>query len=144
MCAQRTMVPRREKPSYQSSGAPSRLIRSACLHKGQERLAFHLQMDNNIACFYVRKMGSPKLSEQACRLWQWCLQRNITLSAEYLPGTNNWIADRESHQVQTSAEWKSVQECVLIPCTMPGGFVCLTAEPSAREIRELEPNTRSY
>ena len=49
---------------------------------------------------------SSILMEQACHLWQWCLQRGITLSAEYLPGVNNQVADRESRLVQTSAEWK--------------------------------------
>ena len=67
-------------------------------------------MDNSTTCFYVSKMGgtrSPNLMEESCRLWRWwCLQRDITLSVEYLPGTSNWVADRESCQVQTSAEWK--------------------------------------
>ena len=32
-------------------------------------------------------------------LWTWCLERGLTLSAEYLPGVLNINADRESsHQ----------------------------------------------
>jgi len=67
-----------------------------------------LRMDNTTAVAYVNKMGgthSPSLSLQACQLWQWCLQRGINLSAEHLPGNLNTMADRESRQRETSAEW---------------------------------------
>lgn len=48
---------------------------------------------------------SPSLSLQACQLWQWCLQRGILLAAEHLPGASNTVADQESRQVESSAEW---------------------------------------
>ena len=57
--------------------------------KDKKDLHVHLRMGDNTACFYVGKIGGlvpPRLSEQAC--W-WCLQRNIILSVEYLPGTCN-------------------------------------------------------
>jgi len=66
-------------------------------------------MDNQTAVAYVNKMGSthsPALMHQACELWQWCLLRGITLSAEYLPGSQNKVADEESRAVWTSAEWR--------------------------------------
>ena len=37
---------------------------------------------------------------------QWCLERNLYLSAEYLPGVNNCVADRESRVIQSSLEWQ--------------------------------------
>ena len=74
----------------------------------QRDIHLHLKMDNKTAVFYINKMGGTKstaLSHSACLLWQWCLQRGITLSAEYLPGKNNVIADQESRSLLSSAEW---------------------------------------
>ena len=69
----------------------------------------HLRMDNRTAVSYVHHMGgtrSPALSRLATQLWQWCLERNISLTAEHLPGTDNYIADEESRTIQSSAEWQ--------------------------------------
>ena len=69
----------------------------------------HLRMDNQTAVCYINHMGgtrSTTLSHTACRLWEWCLERGVTLSAEYLPGSCNVVADRESLTLQSSAEWK--------------------------------------
>ena len=49
----------------------------------------------------------------ACLFWDWCLQRGITLSASHLPGLNNVIADQESREIQTSAEWMLHKELFL-------------------------------
>jgi len=62
-----------------------------------------LQMDNCSVIFYANNMLSthlPILSLLAYHLWQWCLQRGITLSAKHLPGIMNTIADQESNQVE--------------------------------------------
>ena len=61
-----------------------------------------------MAICYINRMGGTRshiLSHTACQLWQWCLQRGITLSAEHLPGESNLTADRESRTLQSSAEW---------------------------------------
>jgi len=66
-----------------------------------------LRMDKT-AIFYINRMGgtrSSNLSQAACELWQWCLQRGITLSAEHIPGSSNTVADQESRTLQSSAEW---------------------------------------
>jgi len=82
-------------------------------------------MDNQTAVSYVNRMGgthSFPLMQEACLLWKWCLERGITLSAEYLPGLENTVADQESRLIQTSAEWKlhpetfSLVQQVLGPC----------------------------
>ena len=40
------------------------------------------------------------------KLWQWALNRKITLSAEHLPGSMNAIADHESRiSDNTDGEW---------------------------------------
>lgn len=68
-----------------------------------------LRMDNQSAVAYINHMGGTRsqgLSHFTRELWSWCLQRGITLSAEYLPGNQNQGADRESRTVHTSGEWK--------------------------------------
>jgi len=81
--------------------------------KSQENAHIRLRMDNRTAVFYVNHMGgtrSPQMSRLAIQLWQWCLRKNLSLSAEYLPGTDNCIADQESRRTHTSAEWKLKQD----------------------------------
>ena len=68
-----------------------------------------LKMDNSTAVFYVNRMGgthSTVLSNLAIQLWQWCLARNVSLSAEHLPGVDNCIADEESRTIQSAVEWQ--------------------------------------
>ena len=68
-----------------------------------------LKMDNRTAVFYVNRMGgthSQALSNLAIRLWQWCLEKNLVLSAEHLPGIDNHVADEESRTIHPAAEWK--------------------------------------
>ena len=62
----------------------------------RRNIHMHLKMDNKTAIFYINKMGGTRshlLAHTACQLWQWCLQRGITLSAKHLPGSSNIIAD---------------------------------------------------
>ena len=37
-------------------------------------------------------------------LWMWCLNRNIRLSVQYLPGKENTIADEESRVMKDSSD----------------------------------------
>ena len=80
--------------------------------KNKQNVKVHLRMDNRTAVFYVNRMGgtrSPVMSRLATLLWQWCLERNLSLSAEYLPGVDNCVADRESRVIHSSAEWQPHQ-----------------------------------
>ena len=75
-------------------------------------------MDNRTAVFYVSRMGrthSPVICGLVIRLWQWCLDMNLFLSAEYLPGVDNRVADRESRAIQSSAEWQLYKPDYIIP-----------------------------
>ena len=77
--------------------------------KDKRNIHILLKMDNSIAVFYVNRMGdthSTVLSNLAIHLWQWCLERNVSLSAEHLPGVDNCIADKESRTIQSAAEWQ--------------------------------------
>jgi len=77
--------------------------------KDQQGIHVHLRMDNTSALAYIRRMGgtrSQNLMRVTCEMWDWCLQKGITLSGSHLPGISNQTADWESREVQTSAEWK--------------------------------------
>ena len=68
-----------------------------------------LRMDNTTAVAHVNNKGgthSPCLLTLTLELWQWCLERNIMISAQHVPGRLNTIADSESRVFNDSSEWK--------------------------------------
>ena len=86
--------------------------------KDKQNIQVHLRMDNRTAVFYVSLMGgtrSPVICGLVIRLWQWCLETNLSLSAEYLPGVDSRVADRESRAIQSSAEWQLYKPDYIIP-----------------------------
>jgi len=71
--------------------------------------AIHIRMDNIVAITYLLKMGSTKNQEMTIiskEIWNYLMSREITITAEYLPGKLNIEADRESRQVNDSSKWK--------------------------------------
>ena len=67
-----------------------------------------LKLDNTTAVACINTMAStkPQLMSLTANLWQWALNRKITLSAEHLPGSMNTIADHESRiSDNTDGEW---------------------------------------
>ena len=76
----------------------------------------HVQVktDNTTAKSYINAMGgikSPECNMLAKKIWQWCIDRNIWLSAAYTPGSEN-PADFESRNYKENTEWK-IDENVL-------------------------------
>ena len=68
-----------------------------------------LRMDNTTAVAHVNNKGgthSPCLLTLTLELWQWCLERNIMISAQHVPSRLNTIADSESRVFNDSSEWK--------------------------------------
>ena len=68
-----------------------------------------MRLDNRTAIAYLNRMGGPSYSplcQLAIDIWNWCLARQITLHAEYLPGTENTRADWESRHHHDSSNWK--------------------------------------
>lgn len=71
----------------------------------------HLQVfsDNVTAVAYINDMGgitSPLLDSVAIDIWNWCLERNVFISANFLQGSKNVQADYFSrHFSSDSAEW---------------------------------------
>ena len=61
------------------------------------------RLDNVTAVTYINQKGgtaSSLLCQLAITIWNWCITRNISLTAEHLPGHLNTIADHESRTVQ--------------------------------------------
>ena len=83
--------------------------------KNQSNLAVKLRLDNTTAVPYVNNQGgtrSPSLTLLTLELWNWCLQRNILITAEDLPGVSNVLADRESRTFIDSSDWKLQPEII--------------------------------
>ena len=56
-----------------------------------------------------KQMGGPTsvvLSGLAFDLWQWCLERSITVEAPHLPGRLNIVADFESRARPDTSDWQ--------------------------------------
>ena len=67
--------------------------------KDQKGISVLLQLDNQTAVAYINNLGgtvSPQLTDLAKALWLWALSRDLVLSAEYIPGATNCVADVES------------------------------------------------
>ena len=79
-----------------------------CFFRDQSNVHVKLLMDNTTAVQTVNKMGSCKSIEcdDVVRLiWDFALDRNIWLSASYIPGILNVEADEESRKSETRTEW---------------------------------------
>ena len=67
-----------------------------------------IQTDNKTAMTYINKMGgtvSSLCNQIVLDLWDWCLKRDISMKAEFIPGKENVIADWESRHHQDSSSW---------------------------------------
>jgi hypothetical protein len=64
--------------------------------KHQPNLSVKLRLDNTTAIAYINNRGtrSPSLTSLTLELWYWCLQQNILITAEHLPGVLNVQADK--------------------------------------------------
>lgn len=67
-----------------------------------------LRVDNRTAIAYINQKGgthSKPLSDMACKLWSWCLERNMTVQAEHIAGVENTRADLESRVFHDPCDW---------------------------------------
>ena len=68
-----------------------------------------LLIDNRTAIAYLNHKGgtaSKELSKLAVEIWEWCLQRNLTIHAEHIHGKLNNRADSESRRNLDSSDWR--------------------------------------
>lgn len=70
----------------------------------------HVQImcDNTTAISYINKMGgiqSVDCDELSRSIWLWCKSRNILVSAAFIPGRDNKVADEKSRKFSDNTEW---------------------------------------
>ena len=79
-----------------------------CFAKHIKGLTIQLKLDNVTAVTYINKLGgthSPVLCQLALTIWDWCIQRDIFLLAEHLPGKDNVAADQELRSMKDRCDW---------------------------------------
>ena len=67
-----------------------------------------LLLDNQTAVAYINNLGgtvSAQATILARELWMWCLERDILLTAQHLPGKENIRADTESRVMKDRSDW---------------------------------------
>ena len=82
----------------------------ALLHLAADARGIHIQLklDNLTAVAYINKMGgthSPECNQVAQQIWEWAVERGIWLSAAYIPGEFNVVADFHSRCFHENKEW---------------------------------------
>lgn len=80
-------------------------IKSFC--KNKSNLTVSLRIDNTCAIAYINNMGgikSPDCNILARKIWNWCIEKHIWLTASYVPTSEN-IADIESRRFNENIEW---------------------------------------
>ena len=70
-------------------------------------LHVQIRMDNTTAISYINNMGGkePQLNTLACRVWNWCIENDLWVSATHIPGVENTVADYESRHFNDRGEW---------------------------------------
>ena len=67
-----------------------------------------LRSDNTTAVAYINAMGGTKsldCNTMARTIWSWCIERDIWITAAYLPGKHNVEADERSRKFNDRTEW---------------------------------------
>lgn len=67
-----------------------------------------IQSDSTCAIAYINNMGgiaSLRMDQLALEIWQWCLDRELFISASFIPGLWNSFADFASRNFSDSTEW---------------------------------------
>ena len=82
----------------------------------------HLKLDNFTAVSYINRMGEGEggTHSQTCNhvtqdIWAWSISHNIWLSAAYIPGDTNIVADFHSQCFTESTEWALNTDVILLP-----------------------------
>ena len=82
-------------------------FQSLCQHCVDSHVC--LYMDNSTAVAYINKKGgthSVLCDALAVKIWQWAIPRNIWLSAVFIPGESNVVADFYSRCPTDNTEWQ--------------------------------------
>lgn len=89
------------------------------LHK--DILHIRLKLDNSTAVANINNFGSiksPVLNNLSREFWEWCLNENVHLSAEHIPGVSNCTADYLSRKDKSTIEWCLNDDILKYICKM--------------------------
>lgn len=83
-------------------------LKNFILKKNETNSTWLHQTDNTTAMSVINNQGSQsqELNKIVLRVWEFCLNRGITLKVSHLPGKLMGDTDRLSRIKETSAEWK--------------------------------------
>lgn len=72
-----------------------------------------VKLDNTCAIYYLNNMGGivSNLDKLAKEIWLWCMAKNISIQASYIPGSQNIVADFESRNTSIYTEWSLNIDC---------------------------------
>ena len=77
--------------------------------KNRTGISVLLRIDNTTMVAYINNFGktiSRELIVLARNLWMWCLERNIHIITQHLPGVLNQIADYKSRTMIDCTDWQ--------------------------------------
>ena len=80
-----------------------------CFASDRRRCNILLRIDNTTAIAYINRMRDSRykgLSSLGRKIWQWCEEREIWISASYIRSSENVEADRESRRLQPETEFE--------------------------------------
>ena len=83
-------------PPHQLLGVAGSNTSSTVICKKQVQTNILLRIDNTTAVAHINHLEGPVSRDLTKDLWMWCLERNIHITAQHLPGIQNTIADAES------------------------------------------------
>jgi hypothetical protein len=75
--------------------------------KQKSNIYVRLYTDNMTSCCYINKYGGKynSLDIIARRIWFWCIEKHIQVSACHIAGVSNTQADKLSRSVNDDLEW---------------------------------------
>lgn len=104
----------REEMAYKLLGNTSSLPSDANLFEVKIKLVDSLATRQHDSSNHLGGTVSPQASLLVKEMWMWCLERNITLRAQHLPGKENVVANQESRtivkegQVRLETKYKDI------------------------------------
>ena len=109
--------------------------------KSKTGISVLLRIDNTTAVAYINNLGgtvSRELITLARDLWMWCLERNIQIVAQHLPGVLNQIGDSESRTMIDRTDWQ-LNPAIFRQINQPigSGTFCLQTHCTAPSLFQL-------
>ena len=104
--SQEAVIAKGNEINYLETLAAGLALKSFCSNMSHKHVL--LRLDNTTAVAYVNAMGgvkSPHCNEAATHIWNWCIERDIWITAAHLAGRDNVEADTMSRKFNDRTEW---------------------------------------